>query len=66
MYKSTTEDLGVYKECFLNLLADDNVKILKIVNGYLDVILLNYLNNHNSNPLKSPKSAEDKKDDCPF
>jgi hypothetical protein len=44
MYKETDEDLAVYKECFLDLLADDCPKVIKIVNEYLPTVLFNWIN----------------------
>lgn len=46
MFYDTEEDLSIYKECFLDLLGDDAVKIKKIINKNLKTILFNFFNNH--------------------
>ena len=61
MYKNTEEDLTIYKDCFIDLLGDDTLKILKAVNKQLTIILNNYINQYNLHP-KSPKSENDKKE----
>jgi hypothetical protein len=60
MFKDTDDDLSVYKDCFMDLLGDDTLKLMKIVNANLPTILFNYVNNHGA---KSPKSENSKKDD---
>jgi hypothetical protein len=66
MFKDTEEDLSVYKDIFLDVLADDQVKVMKITNGYLSTILFNYINNYNTSP-QTPLSGEDFKDnESPF
>lgn len=57
MYKSTEEDINVYKECFIDLLTDNSPKIMKIMNGYLPDILFNYINIVIKKPT-TPKSDE--------
>lgn len=62
MYKESDEDLTLYKECFIDLLADDNVKIIVIVNGYLSKVLFNWVNNFGKNKENSLDSDSEKKE----